>query len=103
MLHSKRNTFKVSIVTWVDHKKGSPWDRTWCLQYRNIENYSILLHRTAWWSPLHILPLAIGALWKQANFVKLYIRVTKHKVNTYDEYLSQSDNCVSISIWPDQA
>ena len=30
-------------------------------------------------------------------FLKLYIRATQHKINTYDEYLTQSDNCVSIT------
>ena len=32
-------------------------------------------------------------------FVKLYTRATKHKlVNTYEEYFSQSDNCVSFAV-----
>jgi hypothetical protein len=35
-------------------------------------------------------------LWKQVNFVKLHIFHTKHKINTYNEYLTRSDKCVSI-------
>ena len=45
----------------------------------------------AWWSTFLILRLC-----EQANFVKLCIRATKHKLNDYDQYLSRSDNCVSI-------
>ena len=33
----------------------------------------------------------IAALWKQVNFVKLHIIDTKHKINTYNEYLTRSD------------
>ena len=43
------------------------------------------------------------ALQKQAKLIKLYICATKHKVNTYDEYLTRSDNCVSTSRWPPSA
>ena len=55
----------------------------------------------AWWSSLHILPHY--ALCKQVNFVKLYIFDTKHKINTYNEYLTRSDKCVSIWSWPPSA
>ena len=33
-------------------------------------------------------------LWKLENLVNLCIRAIKHKVNTHDEYLTRSDNCV---------
>ena len=45
------------------------------------------------WSTLHILPLY--ALWKQVHFVKLHIFDTKQKINTYNDYLTRSDKCVS--------
>ena len=62
--------------------------------YRCMVSLSTLTYYNAWWSTLQKLPLS--ALWKRANFVKLYICPTKHKFNTYDEYLTRSKNCVSI-------
>ena len=44
-----------------------------------------------------VLPFySFYAYWKQVNFVKLHIFDTKHKINTYNEYLTRSDKCVSI-------
>ena len=44
----------------------------------------------AWWSTLDILALYFS-LWKQVHLVKLHIFDTKHKINTYNKYLTLSD------------
>ena len=34
--------------------------------------------------------------WKRANFIKLHILSSKHKLNIYNEYLTQSVDCVAM-------
>ena len=48
----------------------------------------------AWRSTLRIL--LFYALWKRANFIKLHILSSKHKPDIYNEYLTQSVDCVAI-------
>ena len=43
-----------------------------------------------------MLPLCV--LWKRANFVKLYVRATNHKLNTYEEYFTRCDNCALFPV-----
>ena len=51
--------------------------------YRWISLNTFIKDNT-WWSTLHIMLLC--ALWKQENFVELYIHASKQKGNTYCEY-----------------
>ena len=59
------------------------------------EFYNTLTYKNTWWSTLHTLPFC--ALQKQANFIKLYMSATKHKVNTYHEFLARPDNSVPLT------
>jgi hypothetical protein len=44
----------------------------------------------------HIAALCLVG--KQVNFVKLHIFDTKHKISTYNDYLTRCDKCVPVGV-----
>ena len=74
-----------------------------CFAFVRCQDAFVSLAPSWWISLLQVVSRRLS-LNTQISLNSIYVRATKYKVNTYDEYLTRSDNCMySIWSWPTSA